>query len=205
MIYKCYLISFDEKINKVSIFDNKVLSKNEYTSVEQNDKYCFCDIGPKCKKIEDFASIHYYTHYDGYAVQAEDCSISNDYVKDGFVYDKKNQRVFYGNVSIYATLENGKYVDVITGKVIPSDFIKYSKELKVDSAGLKDMARDLELVSKHVDLYCDLLNDLISIFTLDSTNRKIAQEKYDEMCAMTPEKCGKVKKMIMKMKKSSNS
>lgn len=208
---KYYLIDLDEDISEYSIFEDKFLMANQYTPWESEIAFTFVDGIYFEKQIKEQVSfLSESVPYVGYCLRSRICYCANNYEKDGFGYDKENQRVIYGNTSIYATLQDGKYVDVVTGRVIPMNIIKSTREV-IYANDLSAMVEELTLISEHVDLYSKLLDDLINMFSFADNNKKAAQasydelcqKKYEEFCASQSEQRDEIAKILVNIRKSS--
>jgi len=206
-----YLINLDENNGEFSIYEDKFLMANQYTPWESEIAFTFIDGVYSEKQIKGQVSFfNESVPYIGYCLRSRICYCVNNYEIDGFGYDKENQRVIYGNTAIYATLKDGNYVDVVTGKVIPSSIIKSSRQVIYEN-DLSAMIEELTLVSKHVDLYSKLLDNLINMFSLADNNEKLAQatydklsqEKYEQYCAGQSEQRDEIAKILVNIRKSS--
>lgn len=178
---KYYVIYFDEVGTELTLFENKFLNNSQYTKSSDN-KYVFTDIIYEEKVLRpnvDFLGETYL--YDGYKLNSENSCYCNDYDKDGFMYDRKNQRVVYGKVPVYVSLVGDTFIDVVTGQAISRNLVKMS--IAIDSAeGLHEMANDLIKISEYTSVYSIILSDWISMFSSEYINMCSVQEIYDELC-----------------------
>jgi len=178
---KYYAVYLDEIGTELTLFENKFLNAREYTK-SVDSKYVFTDVVYEEKVLEPRVKFLSETFlYDGYTLRDEVGYYCNDSFKDGFMYDRKNQRVVYGNTPIYVKLVGDSFVDVVTNQVIPKNLIKIATEIDTPEL-LHEMSNDLLFVSNYASIYSIVLEDYISLLSSDYVNMKMVQEIYDDLC-----------------------
>lgn len=178
---KYYRVCFDEIGTEMTLFENKFLKDSQYTK-SSDKQYIFTDVIYEEKVLEpNVKFLKQRFLYGGYSLKAKESYYCNDYEKDGFMYDNNNQRIVYGKSPIYATLVGDSFVEVITGQVIPRNFIKVCTEIESLEL-LHVMENDLIRVSKYIDIYSINLSDWISMLSSDYVNMCAVQDEYDYLC-----------------------
>lgn len=180
---KYYAVYFDENINRFTIFCNKELSTCEYTSIQNHNDYNFISISCEDEKIDEsiYEVPRFFVKsvpYFGYRLKSDSCFFVNEQKKDKFMYDQENKRIIYGDVGVYAYIVGDNFVDVVTGKIIPRNIVKKSVLIE-NLYDYRDMAIDLALSLKHLVLYSELLDEIISTFSLSYENVMNAKETYN--------------------------
>ena len=178
---KYYAVYFDEIGTELTLFENKYLNAREYTK-SVDSEYIFSDVVYEEKVLNPSVKFLYESFlYDGYVLKEEACYYCNDSVKDGFMYDRKNQRVVYGKTPVYVKTVGDSFVDVVTNQVIPKRIVKIATEIESPEL-LHVMANDLKIISNYVDIYSLVLEDCISMFSSEVINMNVVQEVYDDLC-----------------------
>ena len=178
---KYYAVYFDEIGTELTLFENKYLSAREYTK-SVDSEYIFSDVVYEEKVLNPSVKFLYESFlYDGYVLKDEACYYCNDSVKDGFMYDRKNQRVVYGKTPVYVKIVGDSFVDVVTNQIIPKRIVKIATEIESPEL-LHVMANDLKFISNYVDIYSLVLEDCISMFSGEVINMNVVQEVYDDLC-----------------------
>ncbi len=166
----------------LSIHEEKNLSEDEYHPAEEIETGSYQKL--VVEKGETGSAVYNLLvtpeEYSAFRFKTIKFQKANNATLDGFSYDKEHGIVVYGVIDgIYATMENGKCYDVVSGEVIPWSIISYYVERETVEQ-LEDMRHDLETIHGHEDVYIQLMRDQFKLLEAGEENLRIATKKYEE-------------------------
>ena len=184
----------------ISIHEQKSLLPNEYHFYSKNDTNQYTILVETEKTVGKgiyYMDVHPET-YETYEFKDIKYQIINDYNIDGFEYDREREVVFYGYIyGIYATQNEDKYYDIVTGEEIPYEIISNIHEI-VSIDDYSEMIEDLTFIKEHKNVYISITEERFSKLLKGAINRKIAFERYKQNYAV--KKKAYDKKVIKKQK-----
>lgn len=166
---------------------------NSYQKVIEKEEV----IGKRIPSLQLFPEV-----YKNYGLERVEYSICNDFMLDGFEYDKKREIITYASIyGVYVTRKEGAYYEIITGEEV-RDYVVGSILEVTKPKEIQEMLEDVSVIAKKKEIYVSILKEILFYLEEGEKNKNLALKRYTQNYAIL--KREQEEKWLEKQVKSQN-